>query len=107
MQKNELGITIRNRNNIDNSSNNIHNNCIIHVIKMKLKIKDIKPKPFTSDDGETINYYWYKAERLSDNVTFQFGSLNGEHAIGENLDLEIEKTEKADGKFGYKEVIVK
>jgi len=65
-------------------------------------IKSVKTKPFKNDDGELMDYYWYKAERKSDEVTFTFGSLEGGHN-GE-CDLNIEKTEKNNGRgFVYKE----
>lgn len=72
---------------------------------MKITIKSVKPKPFTNDDGEQMDYYWYRAERSNDMVTFQFGSTDGNHPIGEELDLDIEKYEKSNGKIGYKEII--
>lgn len=71
---------------------------------MKLTIKSVKVKPFTNDDGEQMNYYWYRAERAYDQVTFQFGSTYENHPIGEELDLDIEKYEKSNGKIGYKEI---
>lgn len=71
---------------------------------MKLIIKSVKNKPFTRDDGSTTDYFWYRAVRLADGVTFQFGSMTGGHELEKELDLNIEKTEKISGGFGYKEV---
>jgi len=72
---------------------------------MKLKIKSVENKPFTSGDGERVDYFWYRAVREDNECTIQFGSREGEHPIGEVVDLDIEKTERADGKFGYKEIV--
>jgi len=74
---------------------------------MKLIITSVKNKPFTKDDGSTLDYFWYRALRLSDHVTFQFGSMEGGHPVNQELDLNIEKTEKNGGGYGYKEVINK
>lgn len=71
---------------------------------MKLKILSVKNKPFKTDEGDDMDYFWYRAIRESDGVTIQFGSKTGEHAVGQTLDLNIEKTERTGGKFGYKEI---
>lgn len=70
---------------------------------MKVILKSRKASPFTNDDGEEMQYFWYKAERLSDNVTIRFGSQEGGHVLDEELDLDIEKYERDNGKIGYKE----
>lgn len=72
---------------------------------MKLKIKDKKAKPFQGDDGETLEYFWYKAERSEDQVVIRFGSMNGAYEAGKEYDLpNVEKYEMEDGRIGYKEV---
>jgi len=71
---------------------------------MKYKIKDVKEKPFTGENGEKIPYFWYKAERISDGVTLTFGSKNGNLDIGSETDLDIEKREKTGGGFTYIDV---
>jgi len=75
---------------------------------MKVKIVSVKKRPFTTDDGDLLDYYWYRAERLSDGVSFQFGSMDPDHEPGEELDLEIEKTEATNKKgqlvYRYKEI---
>lgn len=73
-------------------------------MKLEVTIKSVKAKPFTNDDGDVMDYYWYRAERSSDQVSFQFGSQYGDHPIGEAVTLELEKYEKANGKIGYKEL---
>jgi len=74
---------------------------------MVVKITEMKARPFQTDEGEMLEYFWYKAIRLADQVSFQFGSMNGGHGVGEELDLEIEKTEAVNKKgevvFRYKE----
>lgn len=78
---------------------------------MKLKILSVKNKPFTTDDGDTRDYFWYRAERVEDGVTLQFGSKDGEHEIGKVFDLAMDKSEGKDQKgrlvYRYKEVIEK
>jgi len=71
---------------------------------MRYKIKDVKEKPFTGEDGEKIPYFWYKAERISDGVTLTIGSKNGDLKIGEEEDLDVEKREKIRGGFTYIDV---
>jgi len=71
----------------------------------KLFLKTVKAKPFTNDDGEEMAYYWYKGTDQHDGVTRQYGCKSGElqlNAIGE---YDVEKTERVDGKFGYKILI--
>lgn len=74
---------------------------------MKLKIKDFKVSPFTGDEGERVEYFWYRAVRESDGVTIRFGSMDGTHEAGDEVDLDIEKYERTDknGKtvIAYKE----
>jgi len=43
-----------------------------------------------------LDYFWYKAERAEDNVVFQFGSVKGTYEVGQDLDLQIEKSESLD-----------
>lgn len=71
---------------------------------MKIKITKKKDSPFTNSDGDTMDYFWYNAERLSDGVNFRFGSQNGQHKVDEEVDLEIEKYERENGKIAYKEL---
>jgi len=70
----------------------------------KYKIKKVTEKPFRGDDGEDISYFWYRALRLSDNTTIQFGSTFGGLKEGETYDLEIEKYERVGGRLGYRDV---
>jgi len=70
---------------------------------MKLKITRRKDGSFDGSDGERVPYFWYKAVR-PDGVTLEFGSKNDSYSEGDELELDIEKTERANGKFGYKEV---
>lgn len=72
---------------------------------MKLKIKSKQSKPFIGNTGEEINYTWYRAIRLADNVNFQFGSSIGNHPLEVELDLNVQKFLKDNGKISFKEVI--
>lgn len=73
---------------------------------MKLKIVKVKNGDFEGDGGELIEYRWVKAERLSDGVTIEFGTRRTDHVEGTEVDLDIEKTEKPNGKgFKYKEIV--
>jgi len=71
-------------------------------MKSKIKIGKVNCKPFKAQDGEEINYYWYRGERLHDGVTLEFGSMQ-EYEKDETVDVELEKIELANGKFRYKE----
>ncbi len=76
---------------------------------MLVKIKSKKDGSFTSNTtGDEVEYYWYKALRVSDDVTIDFGSVDGEYEVGEEHELNIEKTEgtthKGEVVFRYKEV---
>jgi len=75
-------------------------------LKMKVKIKSVKAKPFTGEDGEKREYFWYRAEAVGgDGFAFQFGSIDGDHEKGKEYDLDIEKYTRADGKDGFKEFV--
>ncbi len=70
----------------------------------KVTIKEVTSKPFKSSDGGDIDWYWTKAFRVSDKVTFQFGGkVDYSDDIDSTLELEIEKREKADGGFSYRD----
>jgi len=69
---------------------------------MKLKIKKVRDGKFKSSEGEMISYFWYKALRGEDGVTIEFGSKN-EYEVDDEIDIELEKSERAGGRFGYKE----
>jgi len=70
---------------------------------MKLKITKVTERPFVGNEGKEISYYWYKGLREGDGVTINFGSKN-EFSLNDEVDLDLEKTELANGKFQYKEV---
>jgi len=70
---------------------------------MIYNIKAVKERPFDSN-GETVPYFWYKAVRQIDGVTIEFGSKKDDLEVGEEYDLDIEKTERPNGKFGYRRV---
>jgi len=79
---------------------------------MLLKITTKKSKPFTGDDGEERDYFWYAGLRQEDGVTIKFGSSNGEYKPGDEVELLLEKTEKVINRKGkniivylYREVI--
>lgn len=73
---------------------------------MIVLITKVKARPFDGDDGEKIPYFWTKATRKSDGVTIEFGGrVDHTEDLDKELDLDIEKTERANGKFGYKEIL--
>lgn len=72
----------------------------------KVEIKAKKEKPFVSNEGEQINYYWYTAilkGGTKDGVTIQFGSPKGTYEKGDIIEINLERVEFANGKLGYKE----
>lgn len=69
---------------------------------MKLFIIARKEKPFRGREDQEIPYFWYTA-RTENGVRIQFGSKMGSHKVGETLELNVERTEKADGSQTYKE----
>lgn len=71
---------------------------------MKLKIVRIKNGDFVGDGGELVTYRWIKAVR-ADGVTIEFGTRRTNHVEGSDVDLNIEKTEKAGGGFKYREIL--
>lgn len=71
---------------------------------MILFLQSVKARPFKTADGDTVEYFWYKAKDER-GVTIEFGSKVGDLALQEEHDLTIEKTERANGKFGYKHVL--
>jgi len=75
-------------------------------MKLKLKITECKSKPFSSEEGGLIPYFWHKGERADNGVTISFGSKT-EHAVGTEGEFELEKSEGADGRARYKELIPK
>lgn len=71
----------------------------------KVKIVSKRTAPFKGRDGEEVQYTWYKALRLSDQTTIEFGSREGEHEVDETYDLELEKRELPRGGYGYRELV--
>jgi len=71
----------------------------------KVKILKRKDGSFTGDNGEQVEYYWYKGIRLADEVTIEFGSRNGDHEEGSEVAIDLEKYESNSGKIKYKERI--
>lgn len=71
---------------------------------VKVKITKATAKPFNSSEGGMINWFWYRGERLADGVTIEFGSRK-EYKVSETISAELEKTELANGKFRYKELV--
>lgn len=73
----------------------------------KYIIQKVTKKPFKSSEGEMIDYFWYKAVRISDKINIDFGST-ASHEVSETpISLEVIKVEKADGSFRYKEPAVR
>jgi len=72
---------------------------------MKVKILDKQEGDFIGRGGENVEYYWYKAIRLDNDVNIRFGSRNNEWEKGQVADISIEKHEKPNGEFMYKEML--
>jgi len=72
---------------------------------LEVKILKKKDGTFQGRDGSQVKYYWYKALRSDTQVTINFGSRNGDYEEGDVLDILLEKYEKPNGEFAYKEVI--
>ena len=73
-------------------------------MKTKIKILKVRDGSFDGRDGELVEYYWVKAERLSDGVTFEFGSKNSRYKIGDEPEPDLEKSEDGKGGYRYKEI---
>jgi hypothetical protein len=71
---------------------------------IKLRITRKKDGTFKGDEGEPIKYFWYNAERLADNVAIQFGSKNSVYEKGDELTLDLVKTENSKGRLTWKEL---
>jgi len=71
---------------------------------MIIFLEKVKARPFKTEDGDTVEYFWYKGKR-EDGVTIEFGSKVGDLVLNEEHDLTIQKTERAGGKFGYKHIL--
>jgi len=70
---------------------------------MVLKILASKNKPFKSEEGEQIDYYWVKGENPAGFV-LTFGTTKDyEDRIGDKCEVTLEEVQRANGK-GYKEI---
>lgn len=70
----------------------------------KYKILTRKNGSFQGSSGEQVEYWWYKAVRLADDMTVEFGSRDGGHEEGQEVTLTLEKFERPGGRIGYKEI---
>lgn len=76
------------------------------IMTTTVKIEDIRHKPFTGADGEEVDYYWTKAVRRRDGITFTFGTtVDHSQQMGQSVDLNIEKYENSQGRTGYREIV--
>jgi len=75
-------------------------------MKTKIKILKVRDGSFQGREGDSIEYYWVKAIRLADDVTFEFGSKKGgdEYEPGKEYEPNLEKTEDGKGGYRYKEI---
>lgn len=74
-------------------------------MKTKIKVVKVRDGSFDGRDGERVDYYWVKAVRISDSVTFEFGSKGGgDYAEGQEYEVNLEKSESPKGGFRYKEI---
>jgi len=72
-------------------------------MKTKLKILKVRNSSFQGREGDTVDYFWVKAERFSDGVTLEFGTKNPDHEAGEEKEIDLEKNEDGKGGYRYKE----
>lgn len=79
-------------------------------MKTTLEIKKASKKPFTTSEGEQMDYFWYRGLRKNDGVTIDFGSTQ-EYGVGDEVEIELEKGERIDKngktKITYKEINAK
>lgn len=73
---------------------------------MLLKITAKKCKPFPTDEGDMLDYFWYVSVREGDGITIKFGSMRGDHEVGDVEEIDLEKTEKFVVKNGKKSTII-
>lgn len=59
-------------------------------------------RPFKTQEGDMMDYFWYTAERVEDGVTINFGSMNN-YNEEETIEANLTKYEKKNGEIGYKE----
>lgn len=74
-------------------------------MKANLKITRVKDGSFTGDDGDRITYFWVKGEDTETGLTIEFGTKRPDYEVGDEVEVELEKTEKVGGGFRYKEVL--
>lgn len=65
----------------------------------KLILKSVKAKPFTSDEGEQVQYFWYRVYRVKNETTIQAGCRKGDLPLNVETELELEKNENGKWKI--------
>lgn len=71
---------------------------------MILKIMKRTVKPFTGEDGEEREYFWYIGKK-ADGMAVRFGST-ANHAVGAEEDFFLEEKAYRNGGKGYAEIVV-
>jgi len=71
---------------------------------MKLEILKAKDGSFTGQEGNKVDWNWYKARRKDNDLVIEFGSRQL-YEIGDEVDILLEKREQNNGKVGYKELV--
>lgn len=69
----------------------------------KLTITGKKDGSFVGGQGDKISYWWYTGVRKDDGVTLQFGSINGDYDVDDQVEVTLEKYESKNGRVNYRE----
>lgn len=69
----------------------------------EVKIEKKRAKILGEGTPNEMEYFWYSALRLKDDVHLTFGSKN-EYEVGETVEVDIQKFESASGGVILKEV---
>lgn len=83
--------------------NQIQANEVINKMKKQFVIKAVKDGSFVSDDGGNKTGSWVRAKRVIDDLGVQFWTSRPptSFTVGETVELELEKRERADGSGFY------
>lgn len=68
----------------------------------KLKITKVRDGSFQGRDGTPVEYYWTKGITNS-GITIEFGGKE-KHTEGQEIEINLEKTEGPGGTFRYKQI---
>jgi len=68
-----------------------------------IKIVRKNAKPFTSDSGDEVPYFWYKGQEEGKTTVIEIGSTS-KHEEGETVDMLLEERKRPNGRIWYSEV---